>query len=398
MLGLIEDVDTPQMDIALDRARLVRLCGRLTGDPSAAEDLAHEVLLIAWRTSHRLYGEEARWPWLAGIARNVCRHWARGRRRDPWQLVLPSEAEDHQAVQDLAADDLAIEVALERDELARLLDRALALLPAETRAALIQHYIEETPQAEIAARLGLTEGALEARIRRGRLALRRLLTTELANEAVACGVVAPDQAGWQATRLWSPNCGRGKLEGWLRADEGKVYLRCPTCSDAHGHLIHSHLGDRLKDVRCFRPAVGRVLQFIHELYRVLPVDGAVACGGCGSRLPIRRGTPPWAPPSAHWPDCIYIGCPRCNNYDRESWHSLTWSLPPTRQFWREHPRMRFLPTREIEATGSPAVVTGFECLASGARLEVVALRDSLRVLQVAGVPPVAGSRQQGWPA
>jgi hypothetical protein len=49
--------------------------------------------------------------------------------------------------------------------------------------------------------------------------------------------------------------------------------------------------------------------------------------------------------------------------------------------------MRFLPEREIEAAGSPAVVTGFQSVTDGARLDVVALRDSLRVLNVNGSPP-----------
>ena len=42
-------------------------------------------------------------------------------------------------------------------ELIDLLDRALALLPPETRDALVQHYVDELPQAEIARRLGASE-------------------------------------------------------------------------------------------------------------------------------------------------------------------------------------------------------------------------------------------------
>jgi RNA polymerase sigma factor (sigma-70 family) len=398
MPRLLEHVDTSPGEIASDRPRVVALCRRLTGDADAAEDLAQEALLIAWHTAHRLHDAEARWPWLAGIARNVCRHWARDRGRDLHRLVRPTAAGAPLTIEDLPAGDDAFEVDLERDELARLLDRALALLPAETRTALIQHYIEESPQAEIAARLGLTEGAVEARIRRGRLALRRLLTTDLADEAVAGGLVTPEQVGWQATRLWCPSCGQARLEGWLQPDEGKLYLRCPACAHDGDHLIHAHLGTWLKDVRRFRPAVGRVLQTVHDLYRVLPVDGMVVCACCGSRNPLRRGTPPWAPSSANWPDCTYLWCPRCGNLDRETWHSLTWSLPETRRFWRAHPRMRFRPARQIEAAGGPAVVAGFECVRSGARLEAVMLRDSLRVLHVAGAPPLGASRAEGEPA
>ena len=79
-----------------------------------------------------------------------------------------------------------------------------------------------------------------------------------------------------------------------------------------------------------------------------------------------------------------LWCAACGVGDTETWHSLTWSLPEARAFWREYPRMRFLPAREVEFAGSPAVVTGFESLTAAARLEVVALRDTLEVVRING--------------
>jgi DNA-directed RNA polymerase specialized sigma24 family protein len=58
--------------------------------------------------------------------------------------VLPEEA---------FADRLNVEVELERKELIALLDRAMSALPPETRTALVKHYVEESPLAEIAAHL-----------------------------------------------------------------------------------------------------------------------------------------------------------------------------------------------------------------------------------------------------
>ena len=76
-----------------------------------------------------------------------------------------------------------------------------------TRAALIGSYVEETPQAELAARLGLSEGALRVRLHRGKLALRQALTPANAIDA---------QDGWQATRIWCPFCGSRRLESRLK--------------------------------------------------------------------------------------------------------------------------------------------------------------------------------------
>ena len=44
--------------LPLERMRLVRLCARLSGNPDAAEDLAHETLAEAWRHAHKFRGQE----------------------------------------------------------------------------------------------------------------------------------------------------------------------------------------------------------------------------------------------------------------------------------------------------------------------------------------------------
>jgi RNA polymerase sigma-70 factor (ECF subfamily) len=190
-----------------ERARLVRLCAYFTGESDAAEDLAQETLIEAWRHSARLHDLSGVDRWLAAIARNVCRRWQRRRGRDWAHLLPPTPESMSEAIAD-DDDDLAVE--LERDELATLLDKVLALLPPETRAALIARYVEESPQAEIAARLGISEGAVAVRLHRGKLTRRRLLVSEFPDDAAAYGLI--DSAGdAQETRIWCPECGRHRL-------------------------------------------------------------------------------------------------------------------------------------------------------------------------------------------
>src|SRR5690348_16870724 len=62
-----------------ERPHLVALCARITGDRRAAEDLAQETLIEAWRHWYDIRDGGRRGAWLAGIARNVCRHWTRSR-------------------------------------------------------------------------------------------------------------------------------------------------------------------------------------------------------------------------------------------------------------------------------------------------------------------------------
>lgn len=379
--------------VSANRDQLLRFCARYTGDPIAAEDLAQQTLLEALEHSHELRNPNAYRSWMFGIARNQCLLWARGLGREVTGLIEPDGEHELSGVDRWRAGSIDLQLDLERDDLARLLDRAMALLPEETRAALVERYIRDSPQAEIAELLGLTEGAVEARLHRGKLALRRLLTTELSEDAVAFGLIQPHDAGWQVTRIWCPGCGKHRLEGWFRPQEGKLDLRCRECSSDRGHIIHSRLGDGLKDVRTYRPAVSRILGIIHETFRERASDRGAPCPVCGAWLPFGQGRPPWVPPKYAEFVGIYLWHPECGGADSETWHSLTWSLPEARRFWREHPRMRFLPEREIEAMGSPAVVTGFQSMTSAATLEVVALRDSLRVLSVNGSPPASHHAQ-----
>src|SRR5690348_4570296 len=116
--------------LAAERARLVRLCARITGDADAAEDLAQETLVEAWRALGRLRDPDGLSPWLAAIARNVCLRWARGRGRELSQRTEIAAGPNGLplALDDLPDGDEDIAVDLERGELTELLDRALALL------------------------------------------------------------------------------------------------------------------------------------------------------------------------------------------------------------------------------------------------------------------------------
>src|SRR5579859_7787283 len=96
-----------ETSLALERARLVRLCAKITGDCIIAEDLAQETLLEAWRHIDNLRSQEKLPQWLSGIAHNVCLRWARKRGRDLHQLAEP--------LQNLDASQAELEDALVDD-------------------------------------------------------------------------------------------------------------------------------------------------------------------------------------------------------------------------------------------------------------------------------------------
>jgi RNA polymerase sigma-70 factor (ECF subfamily) len=139
--------------------RIYRYLLWLTGHPEAAEDLAQETFLRAWRYLDTFDARGCLQVWLHGIAR---REFMRARRRDP----APASLEE---VGDVAAPGSSGEIAsLELHE-------ALRKLPEEQREAIILHYLEGYSSVEIARIVGAPEGTVRYRLSQARERLRRAL-------------------------------------------------------------------------------------------------------------------------------------------------------------------------------------------------------------------------------
>jgi RNA polymerase sigma-70 factor (ECF subfamily) len=364
------------------RARLVRLCAYLSGDRDAAEDLAQETLIEAWRSQGRLTDPAGYQRWLAAIARNVCMRWARRRGRErAHDASYPDAALGAPLEQFASADDLEVE--LERDELATLLDRALAFLPPETQRILIEKYIEELPLAEQASRLGLSEGALAVRLHRGRLALRRVLTTELGHEAAAYGLLEPAAAGWDETRIWCPVCGARRLIGRLDPAIGELALRCPACTEPPDiYVSYVQLPDLLRGARSYRPAFAKVLAWADAYYRPGLFRRTLPCMSCGAPTRLGGDLPSGLPDVIANIGPILVHCDSCHTTISTARTAIGLCLPEGRQFWRDHPRIQVRPSYEVMAGGRPAVVSRFASVAGSAHLDVITDRDSFEVLGV----------------
>lgn len=385
---------TPQMNIwgdalTAERARLVRFCARYTGDRETAEDLAQEALTRAWAALERLREPEGLAPWLTAIARNVCLHWAREHRRDLTHRA-PLAHTQHEAggAGGLSLDDLPgaedePDITLERGELAGLLDRALALLPAATRSLLLESYVEERPNADLAARLRMSEGALRVRLHRGRLALRNVLAGELREEVLAFDLILPATSEWQESRIWCPFCGQHHLLMRINREAGEYAFRCAGPCQPEMSVVGSASNiELLAQVSSPKSILARHCLFLATEYRKIIRAGLDTCGRCGRPIAIRH----WQdddPPSPHIYG-IYATCSACGPLDSASaWH-LTLDTPEAVGFWRRHPRIRALPIQVVEASGRPALVTGYESVETSARIEVVSARDTWETLRVDG--------------
>jgi RNA polymerase sigma-70 factor (ECF subfamily) len=258
------------------------------------------------------------------------------------------------------------------------LEQALATLPSVTRVALIGSYVDETPQAELAAQLGLSEGALRVRLHRGKLAMRQALTNASATGA---------QDGWQETRIWCPFCGKRRLKRWVEIGSDAYSFRCSgPCVSGWGMIGSAYAPPPgAHGLTSAKSLLARHCLNLGVLYRTaLTLGRGSKCTRCGSDLVVGQWLPGDALPDGAALYEMYVRCPKCALLDSGSpWH-LSLDTPEAQRFWRRHPRMRALPTRELETAGRPALVIGYESVTSGERLEIVADRATYQTLRVYG--------------
>ena len=160
---------------------------RMVGDREAADDLAQETLLRAWRALGSFRRGSAFYTWLYAIARNqVLSEWRR-RRSVKGQAMLPigpgaSDDPDAGSSRGGAAEPAATgpgpgEEAARRDDARRVHD-ALGTLDEEFREAVVLRDLDGLSYEEIAEATGAPVGTVRSRIHRGRAVLRERLLAE----------------------------------------------------------------------------------------------------------------------------------------------------------------------------------------------------------------------------
>jgi RNA polymerase sigma factor (sigma-70 family) len=392
--------NTLEVMLASEHSRLIRFCASLTGSLDAAEDLAQETMLEAWRNLHKLrdHDDTESWAkWLSAIARNVCMRWMRSRDNDLAHLVTLNAGADEVecSIEDLAADGYNIEIELERDELAQLLDRALAYLPPTTRDVLIERYIHESPHAEIAERLGLSEDALVQRLHRGKLALRRVITTHMSDEATAYGFSAPvEENARQETRIWCPMCATCRLIKYVDQATNTTCFTCANCGQITGHGEPQAFAG----IHSPKSILNRQLHWLGDYYWQAINAQQATCPLCGhttcARIYRLQDIPPRLfqdiPPgplregllSLLSPYGIHIFCSSCHYDESNPLSHLILDTFEVQHFWRKHSRMQWLPPQEIEYDDQPAILSSFQSPGEQARIDVISQRATLKVLNV----------------
>jgi RNA polymerase sigma-70 factor (ECF subfamily) len=139
---------------------------RMVRRPSVAEELVQESFVRAYRAAPRFEPTAAVSTWLFHIAA---------------RLAMNEAARAHHAHEvggeapEMAAEAPQPLEQLERKQLSRAIEQALAQLPAQQRAAVVLVRFQDMPYREVAKVLGISEGAVDGLLQRARQTLMRLL-------------------------------------------------------------------------------------------------------------------------------------------------------------------------------------------------------------------------------
>ena len=140
---------------------------RLVGDASLAEDLVHEVFLSLPKALARFRGDCPVRSYLVSIAaRQAHKQIRTAARRRAMEAKLAREPLAHPPTPDESA---------QREELARLLTRALDTLPVDQRVAFVLCEVEERTSTEVAAMLGEKDATIRARVFHAKKKLRAVM-------------------------------------------------------------------------------------------------------------------------------------------------------------------------------------------------------------------------------
>ena len=145
--------------------RIYAYCLRQLGSPEEAEDAVQATYLNACRSLLSGFEPEVAQAWLFKVAHNVCLT----RQRSTWRRRRIESPGDIQEIEDLFSSPHD-----HGDELFGI-DDALAALPEQQRRAILLREWQGLSYREVAAEMGITQGAVETLIFRARRGLAAAL-------------------------------------------------------------------------------------------------------------------------------------------------------------------------------------------------------------------------------
>lgn len=142
------------------------VCLKVTGQSNAAEDVAQEVFIKAFRALPSFRGDARFSTWLYQIAVRTCLDWKRAYQTE-WRHHADTTVEDCQVVDTHTPEQMVVE----REERV-LLARLVSELQEPYRSITRWYYFEQLSYQDIANQTGLPLKTIESRLYRARRMMR----------------------------------------------------------------------------------------------------------------------------------------------------------------------------------------------------------------------------------
>lgn len=164
--------------VRVHQTLVFRTCMGLTHSKEDAEDLTQEVFISAYLQLDRFKGESKLSTWLYRMAVNASlNHIRSSKKRSIFQRIEGFFTREKTEVTTVAlpVTDNPEQQLIAAQE-SKAIERAIDALPEKQRVAFTLSRYDELPQAEIAAIMGISEGAIEQLLQRAKANLRKKLT------------------------------------------------------------------------------------------------------------------------------------------------------------------------------------------------------------------------------
>lgn len=152
---------------------------QMTGNADDAEDLAQEAFIRAYKALGSFKGDSTFYTWFVRVLSNICLDHLRKATFYKKVFFFAVKRDEEEEEPDLVerAEDMSPgsrpDEGLMRKELKAALSKALLKLPARQRAVFLLKHNEDMKLSEIAAVLGISEGAVKSHLVRAVTALRK---------------------------------------------------------------------------------------------------------------------------------------------------------------------------------------------------------------------------------
>ena len=137
---------------------------RVSGDSRAAEEVIASTMVAGWRGWKTFRHKSSYFTWLCRIALNKIADYYRDQIHERSRIVVPTL----KAMSMVEANDVAPEERMALDELRKMVNDCLNLLPYEKRRLLWFRYWKDLSYRQIANMVGLSERAVEGKLYRAR--------------------------------------------------------------------------------------------------------------------------------------------------------------------------------------------------------------------------------------